>query len=140
MTRPPVYLDASALVKLVWREPESDDLADWLSVYPHWFSSVLLRVEVVRAARRVDESGDAQSRAERYLGRMTLVRIDDSVIDLASGMPERHLRSLDAIHLATALTLGDLPEALVTYDKRLADAARRHGLTVVHPGANVLTA
>lgn len=138
MTRPPVYLDASALVKLVWREPESDDLADWLSVYPHWFSSVLLRVEVVRAARRVDESGGAQVRAERYLERMTLVRMDDAVVDLASSLPGRHLRSLDAIHLATALSIGDLPDAFLTYDARLAAAATRHGLTVVHPGVDVL--
>ncbi len=138
MTGGLVYLDASAIVKLVRRERESAELAEWLTLRDEAVSSSLASVEVRRALRRAAAPADMLKEAEHQLQVVTLVAIASHVLDLAGRLPGGHLRSLDAIHVATALTLGDLPEALVTYDKRLADAARRHGLTVVHPGAEVL--
>lgn len=140
MTGGLVYLDASAIVKLVRRERESAELAEWLTLRDEAVSSALASVEVRRALRRAAAPADVLNEAEHQLELVTLVSLAPHVLALAGRLPGDHLRSLDAIHLATALTLGELPESLVTYDKRLADAARRHGLAVVHPGVDTLTA
>ena len=133
-----VYLDASALVRLVQKERESVALWEWLSDRHECLSSALAAVEVRRAVRRAGAGDAVLGIAEAVLGRLTLVRVDEEVLALASRLPGRDLRTLDAIHVATALSLGDLPGAFVTYDRRLAAAAARHGLSVVHPGAEPL--
>jgi len=127
-----VYLDSSALVKLVLEEAESSHLGHYLTRDRLWVSCALARVEVVRAVR---PSGlAAVTRAQAMLLNVHLVRIDDELLDEAAGLDPFVLRSLDAIHLAAARSLdGDL-DRLVTYDLRMAEAARRMGIAVDSPG------
>jgi uncharacterized protein len=130
----PVYIDSSALLKLVLDEPERDALVEELARHADQVSSVLLALECRRACRRARASRKVLARLEEELATVTLVNLDGPVWTLAGTVGPRDLRSLDAIHLATALSLGDYPEALVTYDDRLAAAARGTGLTVLQPG------
>lgn len=124
------YLDASALVKLVVAEPESKPLDEWLGTRSAVVSCALARTEVVRA---VAPSGrDAVDRARRLLDRVELIQLDDELLDLA-GELDGPLRSLDAIHLAAALELGDELKGVVTYDRQMARAAEELGLLVVAP-------
>lgn len=134
MNDEPVFVDSSALVKLVKREPETDALIAALRRWPDRVASLIARVEVYRALRRIGASRADRTRAERLLAGVTLVRLEEPILKLAAELPSRDLGSLDAIQLATALSIGDLPEAFVTYDARLAKAARRHGLVVLQPG------
>ena len=126
-----VYLDSSALVKLVVRESESRALRAHLRGHPSRASCALARVEVVRAVR--PHGRRAIARARQLLERISLVRLDDALLDEAGALPDATLRSLDAIHIVAAQALGaDLSE-VVTYDQRMAAAARRVGLTVSAP-------
>ncbi len=125
-----LYLDASALVKLVVPEPQSRALAGYVEGRAPLTSCTLARVEVVRA---VAAHGPLAVRTARtLLGELDLTHLDDELLDLA-GELEPPLRSLDAIHLAAALELGDELEAVVTYDARMASAAAALGLTVAAP-------
>jgi uncharacterized protein len=127
------YLDASALVKLVVVEPESEALRRFLRRRPERVSSALSRVEVVRAVRL--HGPRATKRARQTLARVRLLILDDTVLDAAGDLDPRVLRSLDAIHLASAQALsGDLDQ-VVTYDRRMAEAGRLLGLSVRAPGA-----
>jgi len=132
----PVYLDASAIVKLVVPERETDALLDALARWPDRVSSALARVEIHRALWRAGAARAVRARADAVLAALVLVRLDDQVLSRASSFRDPALRALDAIHLATALSLGDDPDAFVTYDARLAVAARRQRLNVEHPGAD----
>jgi uncharacterized protein len=128
---PVVYLDSSALVKLVVAEAESEALVEYLRDRPIRTSSALARVEVVRAVR--PNGSRAIGRARQILARISLLRLDDSLLDAAGVLEGEALRSLDAIHLAAAQTVGgDLAE-IVTYDRRMADAAAHAGLGVAAP-------
>lgn len=132
-----IYLDTSAFVKLVWAEPESGPLSRFLterSATP-LVSSVLLTVETRRAVQREDPS--ALARADLLLTRIGRIGMTASVVESASRLPDRSLRSLDAIHLATALLLRDDLDVIVTYDKRLATVAEAHHLPVGSPGVAV---
>ena len=126
-----VYLDSSAIVKLAVHEPESEALRRHLRRGRPWLSSALARTEVLRAVWPAGE--DALAAGRRVLARCDLVRLNDRVLDRAGAMEPETLRSLDAIHLATAERLGDDLGGLVTYDGRLAHAARRLGLRVSSP-------
>ena len=126
-----VYLDSSALVKLVVAEPESTALRRYLTAEPDRASCSLARVEVARAVR--DHGPAALSRARRVLQRIHLVALDDELLDAAATLDPRILRSLDALHLAAAQLFGDELTAVVTYDRRMADAAVLLELTVVAP-------
>lgn len=126
------YADASALVKLVIREPESEALRDYLLIRADPATSRLALVEVSRVVMRIKETVDDDALAAVW-DRTVLVELDASLADAASRIGPRTLRSLDAIHLASALTLADDLEAFVTYDARQADAARALGLEVVAP-------
>jgi uncharacterized protein len=130
-----IYLDTSAFVKLVWAEPESDALGRFIAQRPGTplVSSSLLTVETRRAVQREDLS--ALPRADLLLTRVGRVGMIASVVESASRIPDRSLRSLDAIHLATALMLRDDLDVVVTYDKRLAAVAEAHQLPVDSPGA-----
>lgn len=127
-----LYLDSSAIVKLVAREVGTMELVGSLRDDPEAVSSALAWTEVVHAVRR---SGGRTARAEAVLERIALVPIDDGIIRSASRQLPTTLRTLDAIHLATAVSLVPDVAALVTYDERLAEAARGAGLEVRAPGA-----
>lgn len=130
-----IYLDSSALVRLVLPEPETGALAEFLAAWPERISSSLARVEVLRAARRVGGEEPALRRAEDVLGRIGLVRLDEAALGPASGLEPAGLRSLSAIHLSTALSVGEDLGGLVSYDPRLNEAARASGVSVFSPGA-----
>jgi len=127
-----LYLDSSAIVKLVVPEAETHALRELLRSWPERVSSVLSRVEVLRAARRVSPS--AARRADAVVARLGLVDLDDDVIQRASKLAPPELRTLDAIHLATALSLGHDLGALCVYDARLSSVARAMGLRTLNPG------
>lgn len=126
-----LYLDASAGVKLVMHEPESTALHRYVDAQDAWTSSSLFRAEVLRAARCGDE---ARLQAARELLRgIVLIAIDEEVLLGAAELDPPLVRTLDAIHLATALRLADELEAIVTYDRRMIEAARLHGLPIASP-------
>jgi predicted nucleic acid-binding protein len=125
------YLDASAFVKLVKDEPESAALGAALETWPRKSSSALLEVEGPRAARRTNPL--AYDAARALIGGVELIEIDADIRRAAAALPDPDLRSLDAIHLATALSLGDRCGAFFAYDERLIAAARAHGLSVTVP-------
>ncbi|MQA84059.1 MAG: PIN domain-containing protein [Streptosporangiales bacterium] len=129
-----IYVDTSAFVKLVWAEPESEALQHFLAERRDaaLVSSVLLTVETRRAVLREDPS--QISRADLLLTRVGQVAITRALVEVASRFPDPHLRTLDAIHLATALQLRGDVEAFVTYDRRLAPAAKNQGLVITTPG------
>lgn len=130
-----IYLDTSALVKLVRREQESDGLADWLDEQGSipWVSSALIEVELPRALRRSDPRLIADAPA--LVARVARYVIDDVVRAAAAAYPDPDLRSLDAIHLATAKAVfGNSLTAFVAYDERLLAAAADQGLAVERPG------
>lgn len=126
-----VYLDSSALVKLVIAEAESSALRRYLADEPERASCALARVEVLRAVR--GHGSPALTRARRLLQRLNLVQIDEELLDAAATLDPRVLRSLDAIHLAAAQLLGGELTAVVTYDRRMATAAGLVDLTVAAP-------
>jgi uncharacterized protein len=130
----PAYVETSALLKLLLPEPERDELSIELGRWPDWVTSELTTVECRRALTRERANVSVRARADYVLARCVLVRIDTLVLRLAERIGPRDLRSLDAIHLATALSLGDRPEAFITYDDRLASAARTLKLNVLQPG------
>lgn len=94
-------------------------------------SSALVRTEVGRAV--IDEGEPGTRRANVQLARVQLVRITDEILELAATLPPSLLRSLDAIHLATARGLGAEVRQVITYDHRMAEAAEGLGLRVVAP-------
>lgn len=128
-----LYLDTSALMKLVIDEAGSGDLRTYLAERPQVprVASALVRTELRRAAARTDP-GLAPA-VERLLGVLALVRLDDDLLDTAGALGPQVLRSLDAIHLAAAVRVAPLT-ALVTYDRRMEQAAVSLGLPVVAPG------
>ena len=125
------YFDSSAIVKLIHLEPESQALIDYLGDPEIEAStSVLAEVEVLRALRRLRAVGSEASEAMRGF---FLLNLDAEIREDAGQIGAATLRSLDAIHLATALAIDDEVE-FITYDERLATAAREHRLRVVQPG------
>jgi hypothetical protein len=128
-----IYLDSAAVVKLVHAEAQSQALRDWLGDHSSlgWVSSVLVEVETVRALAR--HAPEAVSRLPLILDLMLLVEISSEVRALAQTVMPPAVRTVDAIHLATALRVSDQLTSLVTYDRRLADAAIAAGLTVDGP-------
>lgn len=128
-----VYLDASALVKLVVAEPESAALIDRLREWPHRASSALSITEVPRALRRAGFAAPATRRARAVLARVALIEIDRAILTAAASLNPAGLRTLDAVHLATALTLRPDLATFVTYDRRLGAAAELADLEVTAP-------
>jgi uncharacterized protein len=130
-----LYLDTSALVKLVRREPESDTLADWLDAQTPapWVSSMLIEVELPRALHRVEPSLLADVPA--IVARVARYEVDEVVRAAAAAYPGPALRLLDAIHLATGdAVFGSQLTAFVCYDERLLAAATAVGLPTAAPG------
>lgn len=128
-----LYLDTSALVKLVRVEQETTALERWLSQRAEapWVSSALAEIELTRAVRIADPA--ALVNVPGALATVDLLEIDGIVRANAAAVNPPTVRSLDAVHLATALELAADLEALVTYDKRLGEAAESAGLTWAAP-------
>ena len=131
-----LYLDSSALVKLVLPEAESEALLESLSDWPVRVTSELARVEVVRATRRATAQPETEQRAEEVLAGLHLLKMDNDIFRASARLEPRSLRSLDAIHLASALSLGADLGAIVIYDSNMSAAAKGHGLQVLAPGSN----
>lgn len=125
------YVDSSAIVKLVVVEPESAALRQYLRRHRPLLSSALARVEVGRAL--LAWGPDAVRRGIGVLAEVDLVRVNDRLLDTAAALKPAELRSLDAVHLATAQMFGAEVARLVTYDSRMAAAAHEMGLDVVAP-------
>ncbi|HEY8864806.1 MAG TPA: PIN domain-containing protein [Candidatus Dormibacteraeota bacterium] len=126
------YLDTSAAVKLLMTEPESPALRRWLRRRPERASAALLRVELVRVARRAGVPRLIPE-ARKLLAGVHLIRLDDALLDRAADLDPTELRSLDSIHLAAAASLGDDLAAVVSYDDRLLAAAASLGLPTATP-------
>lgn len=130
-----IYLDSSALLKLVHDEPETSALQEWLGRHPQLplISSELARVEVTRATRRINAA--ALPSAAAVIEMLDLIPMATGLLEDAATIGDSGLRSLDAIHLASASAIRPALTALVAYDHRLAEAAVAAGLTVVAPKA-----
>jgi predicted nucleic acid-binding protein len=126
-----VYLDSSAYAKLVLEQSGHVELRRELAEWPGYVSSALLAVEAVRACARYGVAYANEARA--WLEGIALLPIDDPVLDEATSLEPPALRSLDALHLATALSIRDDLGAFIAYDERLSSAAAERGLKVVTP-------
>ena len=129
-----IYVDTSAAIKLLIEEDESAELERWLRAQQDdsLVTSDLTRIELVRSVIRRNPLAVPQ--ALNLLGGFDLLRIDDRVIIAAQSLPDSPLRTLDAIHLASALRIRASLTTMLAYDKRLLAAARAHGLPTDSPG------
>lgn len=129
------YFDSSALLKLLFEERESADLAQWVTEQANTsaVSSELVKVEVLRATRRIDPQ--VVPTARRLLTQLDLIPLSSDLVALAADVGRDLLRSLDAIHLASAISLGPALTTLVAYDARLMGAAVEAGIPAIQPGA-----
>lgn len=126
------YLDTSALVKLVVAEVETEALRAWLKeVDRDPVSSDLSRTELIRVVRRTIPDRVLQARA--VLDSITLIEVTTAMFEEAGRLDPTVPRTLDAVHLAAAMSLGDDIESIVTYDDRLSQAARANGISVTAP-------
>jgi hypothetical protein len=126
------YVDTSAFVKLVVDEPHSGAFRTWAEKHEgDLFSSDLLVTEALRTARR--HSTEALREARQALDVLTIVRLTPDIWGRAAELDPVALRTLDALHLAAALTAADELDGIATYDDRLAAAAEQHGIVVVAP-------
>lgn len=132
------YLDTSAVVKLLVNEDESSALRGFLEGVPKQgspfglASSELLRTELLCA---IGQRGTSLTEARRLLASLHLIRVSPAIADYAGRLCRQiRTRSLDSLHLATALSLVDSLRAVVTYDRRMIAAASELGISVVHPG------
>ena len=126
------YVDSSAMLKLAFTEPESVQLREWLTQdQPVLVGSDLVRTETIRAVRRTFP--EQLDRALTTLGLLNLLRVTPTAFRRASDLGPESLRSLDALHLASALELGEDLDGMITYDSRLTVACARHGVRVVAP-------
>ena len=127
------YIDTSALAKLVTTEPETKALQRWFaSAERNPVSCDLARAELLRAVRRV--APEHVVRAREVLESVTLIEVTTAVFEHAGILDPTISRTLDAIHVAAALIIGDDLEGMVTYDERLAQAANANGIAVIAPG------
>ncbi len=127
------YVDTSALVKLIVNEAGTVALRAWLAEQPRDLVACdLARTELLRAVRRAVP--DRVLRAREVLDAVTLMDVTTEIFEAAGRLDPTVLRTLDAIHLAAALDLGDDLEGIVTYDERLAQAAHASGIAVTSPG------
>jgi predicted nucleic acid-binding protein len=128
-----LYLDTSALVKLVRLEAETEALLQFLAAEEELVTSLLTNIEVHRAVRRASsEPAQDAERIRVLLASINILPIDEMALSAARVQPST-LRTLDAIHLASALSLGEQLGGMVAYDCRLTDAAQGYGITVYAP-------
>lgn len=126
-----VYVDTSALGRVLLGEPDAPVVIRGLREFDQHVASRLMRVELCRLALREG----LLEHADQLLSAVALLPLEEAVLDAAETVQPPSVATLDAIHLVTALRLADekLIDAVMTYDTRLADGAREHGLTVVAP-------
>ena len=127
------YIDSSALLKLIVREDETAALEADLAARDGLVTSALAVVECRRALRRAGPKRLLQH-AEEVFDSVYLVELTRPILERAAALEPVLMRSLDAIHLATALAVGDPELELLTYDDRMAEGARAGGLRVLQPG------
>ena len=127
------YIDTSAAIKLLVEETHSAAFAAFYDAATdaEWVSSALLRIEIIRVVARAKPV--LLPDARDLLLAFSYLTIDDEIVEAAMDEPDRSLRSLDAIHLATARLLGPDLDAIITYDDRLAKAASDAGLVTASP-------
>ena len=131
--RDPVYLDTSALVKLLIHEPESDALIRFIDEsQSQMVTSLIARVELTRAVSRVDDTLDSD--ISNLLSKQVLLPLTHSIMLRAAYLQPFGIRSLDAIHLATAIEIHPYLASLLSYDNRMVDGARSFGLVAEAPG------
>jgi len=129
-----LYLDSSAVLKFIFAEPES--VLARKEIRGILYSSELVRVEVVRAVLRIEP--ELLQRAFDVLGKIRIIKIKSGIMVQAERLPNHvNMRGMDAIHLASANTLGRAGHTLVTYDKNMAKAAKALGFYVESPGAKI---
>lgn len=128
-----VYLDTSALGRVLLGEPDSPAVLAALSGFEQHVASRLLRIELRRLALR----HELLDHADQLLGAVALVPMSDALLEAAETIPPGSVATLDAIHLATAVELGSagVIESVLTYDSWLAEGARHHGLGVLAPSS-----
>jgi hypothetical protein len=126
------YIDTSALVKLFKAERETEAFRTALADWPVQVASELIRVEAICTARRLG-SPDVLQRASEALERINLIPISPEIIELATAAHTPPLRAMDAIHLATALTMREDLGAIFVYDNDLHAAAQTHHLNPLAP-------
>ena len=124
------YLDTSAFLKLITTEEESPHLRSWFSRQESVWSSQLLYTEAIRAGARLGIDAEV---IEEAIEAVSLVLPSAATFFAAARLQPLTLRSLDAVHLATAMEIGDDLEGMVVYDERLASAARAASLAVIAP-------
>jgi predicted nucleic acid-binding protein len=131
-----IYLDSSALLKLLFEERESAALAGWIAERTEtpMVSSELSKVEVVRATRRLDTAVVPAARA--LVSQLDLIPLSSGLIEEATDAGEPLLRTLDAIHLASAMSIRNELTAFVAYDNRLLTAAQDAGIEPISPAAS----
>ena len=131
------YADTSAVIKLLVEETHSKAFAAFYDTHAdaEWASSALLRIELTRAVAHAMPA--LLPEARDLLTAFSYIAIDEEIVDGAMSEPDRRLRSLDAIHLATARILAPELDALVTYDDRLVKAATDAGLATISPGIDM---
>ena len=127
-----IYLDASALVTLISQRTYAEQLRDFLADRPAMpmATSTLGFIETVRTMNQI---GDYPDLMHELVGQFTEVLMTEEVRDAAAALPGR-LRTLDAVHVASAQVLGDVLDVLITYDKRMLEVARSVGIPAEAPG------
>ena len=126
-----MYVDTSAVGRVLLGEPDAPAVLHDLADFDQHVASRLLRIELRRLALRED----ALEAADRLLGGVALIPLDDTILASSETLPPATVATLDAIHLATALRLATagVLDTVMTYDRRLADGAAHHGLRVLAP-------
>ena len=129
------YIETSAFVKLLADEEYSTQVRDWVrGADAEYVSSDLLRIEALRSSRR--RSPQVVKAAREALSAVGLIRLTSEICEVAAHLDPATMRSLDAAHVATALSVGDDLEGVITYDRRLSEACASLGLNVVSPGVS----
>ena len=129
-----IYLDTTAIMKLIAHEPETPHLTDYLTARTDttWFTCSLTHAELLRATAHMP--AEATDHAHHILDGLDTVAMTDRLITSATTLRPAPHRTLDALHIAAALTAQPHLHALVTYDPQLATAARHHHITTTNPG------
>jgi predicted nucleic acid-binding protein len=127
-----IYLDASALVTLISRRAPARELQEYLATKPAMPMGTST-VGFVEAARALDQIGDYPAIMQDLLAEFSEILVTDEVRDAAARLPAG-VRTLDAVHIASAQMIGDVLEVLITYDKRMLEVARLVGIPAEAPG------
>lgn len=132
-----IYLDTTAMLKLIAQAPETEALTDYLSARTDtvWFTCALARAELLRATAPLP--AEATEHAHHILAGLDTVALTDRLVTAATALNPAPRRTLDALHIAAALTAGTQLHALITYDPELTDAANCHHITTTNPGGSL---